>query len=691
MKKVIVGSLLAVIFILLPFQAADPLGFGGRPLTVSTNLPLNLKGYHSSVTNGADITLVLSNAITQAVSQNRAVQIPAGNYFISTLTNSSNPVLLLDDGARLIHKTNAVGHMIHMSGGSLTIRGNGILDGDKANQASTSTNYFAIIYAKEPDIQGVVFTNAMRAAILDFQSTNRVSLKGIKSFNQHPLATNTLFANAAFIIAPGQAQSSVDVLIDDVYMENEVTSNRYPGGLYLAGSDGATNYLRVTLNSIRGNRVGDDHAIGASHYGIAFLDCYEDLQFLHATSLSVTNSRYIGLKIQNTAHAKINKANIHTTGTVGLNYTPGERSQSSPYVNAQFTDITVYGDPSRTYGFYLSAGDAGGFYNVSLDGFYGESLFRLGEVEGFDLAGNVEGFGPVLLKNINGVAGSGIVARGLAGSLTMRDCDYWSTNGSAFVMTQTNTSAVVTLVNNKITSTLGGNVTVRGVAALIASGNRLNAVTNSHTAVNLEDDANGANILSLQWDQNNIISTGVVSTVTADIDAGYMWVGTTKTTYPSGMTETIGNGTATYVADYRMDYVGALLAWRFRNLAAGGGLSIVLGAEDALGSISVLDDTFADGDRADRFSLRAESTASGADLDAVGTGANVRVRATTAGGKVDLIAGGSTSTGLRVDDSAIAGNTRVFIYDVDNAALERVTVGAADSGGSGYKLLRVPN
>jgi len=46
---------------------------------------------------------------------------------------------------------------------------------------------------------------------------------------------------------------------------------------------------------------------------------------------------------------------------------------------------------------------------------------------------------------------------------------------------------------------------------------------------------------------------------------------------------------------------------------------------------------------------------------------------------------------MRVDANATAGNTRFMIYDVDNATLERVSVGAADSGGAGYKVLRIPN
>lgn len=43
------------------------------------------------------------------------------------------------------------------------------------------------------------------------------------------------------------------------------------------------------------------------------------------------------------------------------------------------------------------------------------------------------------------------------------------------------------------------------------------------------------------------------------------------------------------------------------------------------------------------------------------------------------------------DNNGVAGNTRFVIYDVDNGTLERVSVGVADSGGVGYKVLRIPN
>lgn len=45
----------------------------------------------------------------------------------------------------------------------------------------------------------------------------------------------------------------------------------------------------------------------------------------------------------------------------------------------------------------------------------------------------------------------------------------------------------------------------------------------------------------------------------------------------------------------------------------------------------------------------------------------------------------------RFNGATTAGSTRFLIYDVDNGTLEHVTVGAPDSGGSGYKVLRIPN
>jgi hypothetical protein len=58
---------------------------------------------------------------------------------------------------------------------------------------------------------------------------------------------------------------------------------------------------------------------------------------------------------------------------------------------------------------------------------------------------------------------------------------------------------------------------------------------------------------------------------------------------------------------------------------------------------------------------------------------------------ISFIAGGAE--GARIEDPAdlAAGETSLWLYDDDNGTLEQVTVGAADSGGAGYKVLRIPN
>lgn len=58
---------------------------------------------------------------------------------------------------------------------------------------------------------------------------------------------------------------------------------------------------------------------------------------------------------------------------------------------------------------------------------------------------------------------------------------------------------------------------------------------------------------------------------------------------------------------------------------------------------------------------------------------------------LSLIAGGLE--GVRVEDPAdlAATETSLWLYDNDNGAIQQVTVGAADSGGAGFKVLRIPN
>lgn len=51
----------------------------------------------------------------------------------------------------------------------------------------------------------------------------------------------------------------------------------------------------------------------------------------------------------------------------------------------------------------------------------------------------------------------------------------------------------------------------------------------------------------------------------------------------------------------------------------------------------------------------------------------------------------TSRTGVRVSHSATAADTYLMVFDVDTGTLSRVSVGAAGSGGVGFKVLRIPN
>lgn len=60
------------------------------------------------------------------------------------------------------------------------------------------------------------------------------------------------------------------------------------------------------------------------------------------------------------------------------------------------------------------------------------------------------------------------------------------------------------------------------------------------------------------------------------------------------------------------------------------------------------------------------------------------------GNTIDLATNGTT-TRVQVPVSVAAGDVFLLVYDQTGALLKQVSRGAADSGGTGYRLLRIPN
>jgi len=84
----------------------------------------------------------------------------------------------------------------------------------------------------------------------------------------------------------------------------------------------------------------------------------------------------------------------------------------------------------------------------------------------------------------------------------------------------------------------------------------------------------------------------------------------------------------------------------------------------------------------------------GNKLGFLNSGNNVYIQNRTANGKIfyRINNGGSgTNDVLQMDANATAGETRLLLYDIDKGSSVRVSIGADNSGGTGYKILRVPN
>lgn len=71
------------------------------------------------------------------------------------------------------------------------------------------------------------------------------------------------------------------------------------------------------------------------------------------------------------------------------------------------------------------------------------------------------------------------------------------------------------------------------------------------------------------------------------------------------------------------------------------------------------------------------------------TPAVVALASTTAGSSGTTLQ--TLRDGLQIDGNTTAAETPLLLLDIDKGTLQRVSIGASDSGGTGFKVLRVPN
>lgn len=591
-----------------------------------------------------------------------------GTYILDSVNVTKDINIIGLEGGTLKHKASATGHMLKW-----TVEGNGEIRGVTfdANVSNNGTNTtYAVLYPWGGKSQGLTIENCrfvgfMKAAILDEKTTGELTVRDNHFVNGYkvPLAsTNTAIVNSAIWFAPGIANNRPKLIVDNNTFTNSApsASERLPGGVAIFGAEsvGHLNYAEITFNHFA--YVGGDTDAGSWHVGTAAVDWYRHTQGIMGWNTG-TNLMYIFGKIDQSADVQVVGNHGHTQGNVLYKYAPGERDQTNEFRFGVFKDNWAYPGTNDTLALYLSAGLSGGLRETIVDGFYAPGFTRVIQLEGFtDDDGSLDAVGPFIIRNVHGSASNyGLWGRGIQGPLTI---EHWyvagTGSGSSILINQTNTAAKVYVKNSHPTAENGYAGLIRGVAVASIESSSFTE-TGSGIALDLSQDADGNNINRLYFARDNTVS-GTVNVVTADIDAGYYWSGNTVTRYPSGATETLGDGTTTYLDDWRFDYAGPVLGRRGRNLSPGGAWSLTWSAESATGSIWVHDDTYSDADRADRFVLRAESDSGGIDIWSVA--GTIRAKAgnvlsgtwtTTNYAQVgNITAGGSVSSG---DGGSAAG------------------------------------
>jgi hypothetical protein len=173
-----------------------------------------------------------------------------------------------------------------------------------------------------------------------------------------------------------------------------------------------------------------------------------------------------------------------------------------------------------------------------------------------------------------------------------------------------------------------------------------------------------------------IVSSG------ATIDNAVFSTGSSAFRLKSGVTGAYINSSATISA---MDDQSGSTTNTFQNRTAAPSLPRGTTITAADGSIRMMQ--FTDDNTVNFYNnLNRNLRQSGANWIIENTGGTVSIDSSTA---VDVNVGGANS--VQFDNSSAAGATRMLLFDVDNNTQERVTVGIADSGGAGFKVLRIPN
>jgi hypothetical protein len=665
--------------------------------------------------DSTDDSTAIGTAKTRADALGQDIFLPSGTYIVGGLTWDADVAIHGVPGETILKLKAGSTNMFNFTAPQ-SRRWSGItFDGNSDNQSTNKSATIIHGYGAGQIFDRCSFINVENIAYNDFRMTTGVKFFDLYVSNVTCLATNAEYVNTVITIAPGIANTFPEVVFDRYVFTNAPASDstRQPGAFYVAGDDAVASLIRFTAQNGRVHNFGGNSAAtgGASHYGTAVYDMYEDVIPTIRNSYD-EGADYITFKIQNSSFSVL-EGNVTTNSSASSVYhiSPGERGQSNGF-HRMFTirdnkvldstnsvAILIDGVLSPVYGHTV----AGNTLSNVLQGIRANgSSYSDGK--------GIKGPGYYGDNKIYSTGHNSFWFLGTDGRFILDNNDATVTGeASAFSAVSGNTNSTFQIIGGNYHAASGTAFNVKGVKALVGSGVRYSGTT----SISLSQSSDGALVQRFKWDASNTEVSGTASITWADISDGLYEDFTSagvlvRRLFPSGGIEigykddteyyrldtaTIGN----YTMYVPKDVAGIANGIRLLNNTDTGGIRYAAGSESALGYFGTWDDNFATVGQQDKTGIEADSSASAIVFYAPGASQTIdfysgsTTRAMQLNGANLSVTGSATAnsfigsgSSLTIDASGFNGNLTTSDNTLQEVAQKLDDLSAA--GGDAFPL-----
>jgi hypothetical protein len=448
--------------------------------------------------------------------------------------------VVLSQGTILKHKANATAPMISFTATASGFFNGGVLDGNKANQATTGvggagvTSWFSLLKtntASSFTVSDVTFQNFCIAGLQDNATTGRLLVQRCHFLNgaEHTNGAVTAItgyqsSGINFLVSGNNSRPHLDVFDCHFIQDNLPSQPGFaPGGCIVAGNDGNNCFVSVNCSRNYLKRVGQV----AAGNNIGGIDLYEDCLDANVTGNIFEEPLYIGLKLQNltrlicTGNIVDCTSNMIAGGT-GILYDPHQRTQTTGAYEPSIIAHNIVTGITVTNGTGISI-----YGSVALGR---KVILALNWVEnclvGMDIGGAIGMEGPISIEGNTVMGGAGAALQILrinpngTGNGNVRIVGNHLSGGVGILSTVGVQNASFLLSANFVEATGAGSkaILIWGAAKIKSdSGTYQNSNGAGAPAVEFKQDGAAHLIGELYFPPGANIVTGINSTVIADV------------------------------------------------------------------------------------------------------------------------------------------------------------------------------